>query len=726
MMDKLFSWSADLSRIFKIFYFVGAASLSRSLEITRQCWASLPVAQCCHPRFGPEGFSGCWNDVFNASVCCNESDWEESEELEFHLTVFAGWAQRCEGRRDIYNEKHPVSWQNGVWLELWFFFDFVRKNVSHPNYKVRREYKRGYDPSSPIRYRMPELLTRTADGRPLPKPSRVRILDAGSGPWSILGYTWPGVDVEVIGADSLACEWTEMHRDLGISPPDNFVLKAADAEDLVGAFGESSFDAVLAKNAFDHMMDPLKALVEMLRAVKPGGPVKHRHRQNCGERRSYIGLAQWNLDVSGQRLIVWRPAGDWGAAESIDLEDRLLEMGIIDPAGTEVYIDDDWNGESHDDPGGRIVSVFYRPEASPFSEAQFSEEALQRSLLGAQPGAENWQHVALDVAIIGFPKCGSHTLAAVFRQFADQAVRHPSGSPMYRIPPDCSDSLPGRAPCDTEDYFFHKFDEHDHFHRYYARAAPTLSEVTRFNDRSWDEPAEVKAAAARNGRPLRFVQESPVIAYNTGALRGMARVPGLRVVVVVRDPAEQFVSFYNDEFVNMDGDMPSLREAVTHASHYRSEPVGPFKKFHTIVQRDGGRFSSRLTLMRQLFGRRLHLVHIDELVSAPERVLAGLQDFLQLGTNASLAGLLDRVPKVHARSASWSPLCQAAPGGEIPECGLGVERLCGAGSESAELRRDLVAMLKDEYDALYSTPGAPFPHLRRGPCEGPVPVSKRM
>jgi ubiquinone/menaquinone biosynthesis C-methylase UbiE len=100
--------------------------------------------------------------------------------------------------------------------------------------------------------------------RDLLKPG-LRILDAGCGMGvgseflTHLGCRVTGIDVE-----EAAAEW-EKRRALGIT------FQHASAETL--PFPDAHFDAVWVKDALHHMADPARALDELQRVTRLGGPV---------------------------------------------------------------------------------------------------------------------------------------------------------------------------------------------------------------------------------------------------------------------------------------------------------------------------------------------------------------------------------------------------------------------------------------------------------------------
>merc|ERR1712032_319303 len=145
-----------------------------------------------------------------------------------------------------------------------------------------------------------------------------------------IGYKWFGVDVEVVAADPLACEYGKMIEDLGVSAPTMAVPRMAEIEHLVKEFGTASFDVVHCTNALDHSHDPLRGIEQALRVLRGGRPVLLRHTRNEAEKNGYAGLHRWNLDVRGGRLFLWQQPSR-GAAE-VDVVAVLREKGLLEAA----------------------------------------------------------------------------------------------------------------------------------------------------------------------------------------------------------------------------------------------------------------------------------------------------------------------------------------------------------------------------------------------------------
>jgi len=323
-----------------------SAAQDISEEQARTCWDDptgvFTPALCCHPRFGKDGFHECWDGIFNAKLCCNETLWPPTLALLFHHALQASWAERC-GRKDLDDKGIPWHWKDGIGWELMFFFMYLRAGVHSSNQVHAAEIAGALNPEMPLKQRLVELLVRDALGRSGEAPRSARILDIGAGPMSQVGYIWPGIDVQVVVADALACEYDQIRLDIGLAIPPQAVPRVATSETLVEIFGEGAFDIVHCSNSLDHAYDPLLGVEQMLRVVKLGRPVLLQHSVNEGEKNEYAGLHQWNFEVQDGRFIIWRPADEKRAivAERMDVVSHLDAKGLIAVDGIEFrYMND--------------------------------------------------------------------------------------------------------------------------------------------------------------------------------------------------------------------------------------------------------------------------------------------------------------------------------------------------------------------------------------------------
>lgn len=128
-----------------------------------------------------------------------------------------------------------------------------------------------------------------------------------------VGQKWGNRTLDIVAIDPLAEEYDRILAETEHVPLVRTIK--GDAERLAEQFGENSFDFVWAQNCVDHMVDPLKAIHEMLLVVKPGRSVMLEHAVNEGETMAYDGLHQWNLCIRDRQFVIWRPDRTVNVAE---------------------------------------------------------------------------------------------------------------------------------------------------------------------------------------------------------------------------------------------------------------------------------------------------------------------------------------------------------------------------------------------------------------------------
>ncbi|CAK0828093.1 unnamed protein product, partial [Prorocentrum cordatum] len=280
--------------------------LIRSQEQPSKCWRGGYIPNfCCHPALGPGGNHVCWGQqgggraaALAAGDCCNESTWTALEVTSYHQVLQMEWQRRCDAEREVpIYDGRPEEWMGALSQELLYWFGWLRQGAYGVGRRPdRAEFLRDTDPAAPLDARVRGLLLRARAGWPWPWSTRARVLNIGSGALNGVGHEWPGVDVEVVPADALACEYAQMRKDLGIRvrvPP-----VPAEVEGLVQRFGGGSFDAAFGSNFLDHAHDPVAGVRQMVLSVRRGGRVLLSHRRNEGESQSYVALHQWNIDAA--------------------------------------------------------------------------------------------------------------------------------------------------------------------------------------------------------------------------------------------------------------------------------------------------------------------------------------------------------------------------------------------------------------------------------------------
>lgn len=173
------------------------------------------------------------------------------------------------------------------------FWDKVLNRELWPEVRDRHS-----DPNLPLQPYLIELLDN-------PPGSRVEILDVGSGPLSFLGKKWEGRELHITAIDPNAGSYDALLLKYGIDPPVR--ARPGYAEELTSVVPASAFDLVHARNCIDHSKDPLRAIAEMVRAVKPGCYVFLNHKICEGRSELYTGPHQWNFFPEDGHFFIERP-----------------------------------------------------------------------------------------------------------------------------------------------------------------------------------------------------------------------------------------------------------------------------------------------------------------------------------------------------------------------------------------------------------------------------------
>ncbi|HEY1739547.1 MAG TPA: methyltransferase domain-containing protein, partial [Acidimicrobiia bacterium] len=156
-----------------------------------------------------------------------------------------------------------------------------------------------FDPEQPLIDALAQLVTAKA-----PSGSTVKVIDVGAGLITCIGKKLPGYTIENTAVDALGDEYRGVLERAGVVPP--VWTEQCESEKLSQKFGENVFDLSYARNTIDHSYDPLLAIREMVRIVKPGGAAMLEHAPDEAEEENYLGLHQWNLRCENGRFIVWR------------------------------------------------------------------------------------------------------------------------------------------------------------------------------------------------------------------------------------------------------------------------------------------------------------------------------------------------------------------------------------------------------------------------------------
>lgn len=211
------------------------------------------------------------------------------------------------------------AWGNGVTWE----FDFWDKFLEGRNDAWAADFAERMDPTLPLQPFLAELI-RVPDGE------TVQILDVGAGPFTFVGRTSPRWNIAITAVDPLAEGYDLLLAQHGVTPPVR--TRAVAAEDLLQTYPANSFDLVTARNCLDHVLDPVRALRQMLEVAKPGASLNLQHMTNEAERNLYAGMHQWNFRLRDGDFVIA------GASDEVDVTKILASVAQV----SNVLYDESW------------------------------------------------------------------------------------------------------------------------------------------------------------------------------------------------------------------------------------------------------------------------------------------------------------------------------------------------------------------------------------------------
>ena len=228
-----------------------------------------------------------------------------------------------------YDLRAGSAWEAGIEHEVKFWDKYFKtKGLDWPE-----DYQQRLDPTLPLSDYHRQFID------PLPV-NPVRILDVGAGPLTVLGKVHPTKHLEIIPTDALANHYDRLFEKYSVIPPVRTQLSKA--EDLTQLFPESSFDFINAQNCIDHSEDPVRAIQDMVKLVKPGCYVAMLHGENEAEAENYLGFHQWNFTIRDGAFVIF------GKTETHNMTEELAAIATV---------------ESHRDEGQLIAVSILKKES---------------------------------------------------------------------------------------------------------------------------------------------------------------------------------------------------------------------------------------------------------------------------------------------------------------------------------------------------------------------------
>ncbi len=213
-----------------------------------------------------------------------------------------------EVKRCLATQKHHLSnWKIGLNHEISFWKEWIIKLANDRSITDRLDEKMPLQPS------LCKLLTQSFSTS---ANFIYHLLDLGSGPLTSLGKVYNNHNIQITATDPLANFYLKILDDVNVIPLVRPVEIAS--ENLTQIFNESSFELVTGINSLDHSHNPLEAIIQAIKVVKPGCYILLANERNEGVNEGYVGLHQWNFDVVNNDFIIWNPTVRWNVSKKLN------------------------------------------------------------------------------------------------------------------------------------------------------------------------------------------------------------------------------------------------------------------------------------------------------------------------------------------------------------------------------------------------------------------------
>ena len=128
------------------------------------------------------------------------------------------------------------------------------------------------------------------------------VLDVGCGMSYCTGNKVDGKDVNIHYVDPLAVYYNKILDDFKVKLPR---VEFGMIEYLSAFYPESNVSLIIVQNALDHSSNPIKGIMECVKALKPGGVLYLKHYINEAEYENYRGFHKYNVDEQDGKLVIW-------------------------------------------------------------------------------------------------------------------------------------------------------------------------------------------------------------------------------------------------------------------------------------------------------------------------------------------------------------------------------------------------------------------------------------
>lgn len=196
-----------------------------------------------------------------------------------------------------------ATWASGIAHEAFFWREFVQTG----GLQWPQEFEERTQLERPVSWVFEELIQEI--GR-----EKVRILDAGAGPFTSVGSTSNFAELDVVAVDPLASVYDRILGARAITP--HVRTQYAPVEALSLFSRGALFDIIHVRNALDHSFNPLLGILQMIACTARGGVIYLSHHENEALRANYTDFHQFNFEVKDGRFFIWNRShridvGEW-------------------------------------------------------------------------------------------------------------------------------------------------------------------------------------------------------------------------------------------------------------------------------------------------------------------------------------------------------------------------------------------------------------------------------